>query len=141
MKRPKKNKITNPTLPEDQQADERHLIDAGESAAISIEDRIHLYWMENKGFITGCIAVLALLVIGFNGMRIYAAYAGQKVQAAYAAARASDSLADFARAYSNKPLGGVAALQVADSAYAAADYRARRLLARPPRPVDHCFGR
>jgi len=78
MKRPKKNKITNPTLPEDQQADERHLIDAGESAAISIEDRIHLYWMENKGFITGCIAVLALLVIGFNGMRIYAAYAGAR---------------------------------------------------------------
>lgn len=122
MKRPKKKTITNPTLPADQQADERHLIDSGESAAISIEDRIHLYWMENKGFITGCIALLALLVIGFNGMRIYAGYAERKVQAAYTAARASDSLADFARAHRNKPLGGVAALQVADNAYAAAEY-------------------
>jgi len=122
MKRPKKNKITNPTLPEDQQTDERHLIDTEESADVSFEDRMHLYWMENKGFITGCITVLALLVIGFNGMKIFASYSQEKIQASYAEAKANDTLADFARTHSNKALGGLAALEVADSAYTEGDY-------------------
>lgn len=122
MNRPKKNNITNPTLPDDQQPDERHLIDAEESAKVSLEDRIHLYWMENKGFITACITVLALLIIGFNGMKIYVGYAQDKIQSAYAEAKASDTLAAFATAHSNKPLGGLAALQVADTAYTAGEF-------------------
>lgn len=122
MNRPKKNKISNPTLPEDQQADERNLIDAEESEEVSFEDRIHLYWMDNKAFISGCIAVLALLIIGFNGMKIYVSYAENKLQSSYAEASANDSLEDFAKAYSSKPLGGLAALEVADEAYLAEDY-------------------
>ena len=100
MNRPNKNKIHNPTLPEDQQdiVDERHLIDAEDSAEISLEDRISIYWMENKAFIGGCIFVLALLIIGFNGMRIYKSHAEAKIQAAYAEAMASTSLAEFAEA-------------------------------------------
>ncbi|MFO8027454.1 MAG: hypothetical protein R6U56_07305, partial [Opitutales bacterium] len=122
MNRPKKNKVKNPTLPDDQQGDERNLIDAEESEEVSIEDRIHLYWMENKGFISGCIAVLALLIIGFNGMKIYVSYAEDKIQSAYAEASAGNSLDDFAKAHADKTLGGVAALEVADNAYTSEDY-------------------
>jgi predicted negative regulator of RcsB-dependent stress response len=122
MNRPNKNKISNPTLPDDQQPDERNLIDAEESEEVSIEDRIHLYWMDNKGFISGCITVLALLIIGFNGMKIYVSYAEDKIQSAYAEAKASDALEDFAKAHSNKTLGGLAALEVADAAYTAGEY-------------------
>jgi predicted negative regulator of RcsB-dependent stress response len=122
MKRPKKNKISNPTLPDDQQPDERNLIDTEESEDISLEDRIHLYWMENKGFISGCIIVLALLIIGFNGMKIYVSYAEDKIQSAYADAKANDTLEDFAKAHNNKTLGGLAALEVADTAYTAGEY-------------------
>ncbi|PXA04989.1 hypothetical protein DDZ13_03215 [Coraliomargarita sinensis] len=122
MNRPKKNKIHNDTLPEDMQADERNLIDTEETEEVSFEDRIHLYWMENKGFITGCVTVLALLIIGFNGMKMYVSYAESKIQSAYAEASANDSLEAFAKEYSDKALGGLAALQVADDAYNAEDY-------------------
>lgn len=122
MNRPKKQKVKNPTLPDDQQVDERHLIDTEESEDISFEDRIHLYWMDNKAFISGCILVLALVIIGFNGMKIYVSYAEGKIQAAYAEATANDALEAFAKEYSGKPLGGLAALEVADAAYASEDY-------------------
>lgn len=122
MNRPKKNKISNPTLPDDHQVDERNLIDAEASEEVSFEDRIHLYWMDNKGFILGCIAVLALLIIGFNGMKIYVAYAEDKIQSAYAAASAENGLDDFAKAHADKTLGGIAALEVADDAYASEKY-------------------
>ncbi len=122
MKRPKKNKISNPTLPEDQQTDERHLIDTEDSADVSFEDRIHMYWMENKVFISGCIAVLALAIIGFNGMRIYAAYAADKLQAAYAEAKADGTLEDFVQSNSSRGLGGLAAMEIADEAYADGDF-------------------
>ena len=50
MNRPQKNKISTPTLPEEQQnlVDERNLVDVQESEEISVEDRITMYWMENK---------------------------------------------------------------------------------------------
>lgn len=124
MNRPKKNKIHNPTLPEDQQdvVDERHLVDAKDSEDISFEDRVSIYWSENKGFITASIIVLALVIIGFNGMRIYQSHAESKIQAAYAEAKATDTLDEFAQANANKELGGLAALSVADAAYEAEDF-------------------
>lgn len=138
MNRPKKNKIHNDTLPEDMQVDERHLIDTDETEEISLEDRIHLYWMENKGFITGCVTVLALLIIGFNGMKMYVSYAEGKIQSAYAEAMANDALEVFTKEYSSKPLGGLAALEVADSAYAAEDFaRAVEYYAMVPDAVEN----
>lgn len=122
MNRPQKNKVKNPTLPDDQQVDERNLIDTEESEDISFEDRIHLYWMDNKGFITGCITVLALAIIGFNGMKMYVSYAEGAIQSAYAEASAGETLDAFAKEYSDKPLGGLAALEVADEAYTAEEF-------------------
>ena len=68
MNRPQKNKINNPTLPEEHQnlVDERNLVDVHESEEISVEDRISMYWMENKSFISSCIFVLALFIISFK---------------------------------------------------------------------------
>ena len=124
MHRPKKNKIHNPTQPDDQQdiVDERHLVDAKDSEDISFEDRVSIYWSENKGFISGSIAVLALVIIGFNGVRIYQSQAEAKIQAAYAEAMAADTFEQFAQANSNEELGGLAALSVADAAYEAKDF-------------------
>ena len=123
MKRPAKKKHSNPLLPEDDQIDERNLIDLEDSAEISFEDRVSIYWMENKAFISGCITVLLLVVAAYQGMRMYKDYAEQRLQAAYAEAAANDTLADFANANANKDLGGFAALSTADAAYAAEDYQ------------------
>lgn len=122
MNHPKKNKIHNDTLPEDMQVDERNLIDSEESEDISFEDRAHMYWMENKGFITGCITLLALLIIGFNGMKIYVSYSEGQIQSAYADALANDSLDTFAKENSDKQLGALAALEVADTAYSSGEF-------------------
>lgn len=124
MNRPKKNKIKNPTLPEDQQdvVDERNLIDVEESEEISFEDRVQIYWMENKGFVSGCILVLALGIIALNGMRMYKTAAEGKIQSAYAEAVENETLADFAKANTTQDLGGLAALTVADEAYTAEDF-------------------
>ena len=124
MNRPQKNKVNNPTLPEEQQdlVDERNLVDVQESEEISIEDRISMYWMENKSFISSCIFVLALLIIGFNGMRMYKSHAEAQLKAAYAESVANETIADFAQANSNKDLGGLAALTVADQAYSAKEF-------------------
>ncbi|MEO0510357.1 MAG: tetratricopeptide repeat protein [Verrucomicrobiota bacterium] len=122
MNRPQKNKIKNPTLPEDQQIDERNLIDAEESEDISVEDRIHMYWVENKAFISGCITVIALVIIGLNGMRIYAQHSDAKLQEAYAEAMANEALEVFAKEYSNKTLGGLAALAAGDTFYTSGNF-------------------
>lgn len=123
MNRPSKNKRHNPTLPENADViDERHLIDVEDSEEISFEDRASIYWMKHKGFISGCIFVLALLIIAFNGMRMYKSHAEGQLKAAYAEALDTETLADFAQANSNKDLGGIAALTVADEAYTAAEF-------------------
>ena len=124
MNRPQKNKINNSTLPEDRQdlVDERNLVDVEKSEEISLEDRISMYWMENKSFISSCIFVLALLIIVLNGMRMYKSHAEVELQNTYAEATANETLADFAQANSNKDLGGLAALTVADQAYSAKEF-------------------
>ena len=122
MNRPKKSKNDNPLLPKDQQVDERHLVDTEESSEISFEDRINIYWMENKGFIIGCIAFLALAIIGFQGMRLYKDQAVAGLQEAYQTAKANDALEAFAREHAKRELGGLAALESADAAYRESDY-------------------
>lgn len=122
MNHPPKKKHKDPLMPEDDVIDERHLVDLEDSAEISFEDRVSIYWMENKSFIIGCITVLLLIVTGYQSMRIFKDRAEMALQAEYEEANSTDTLADFAQANSNKELGGFAALKTADAAYTAADY-------------------
>ena len=124
MNRPKKNKVDNPTLPEEKKdiIDERNLVDAEDSAEVSIEDRISSYWMENKSSVSGSIIVLLVLVIAFNGARIYKNFNEEKVQNFYSEAKANDTLGNFAESNSSVYLGGLAALTIADQAYVDEDY-------------------
>lgn len=122
MHRPSKKKNLNPESTGNNPTDERNLIDTEESVELSIEDKISLYWMENKGFIAGCVALLALVLVGINGLKMYASGEQAKLQDAYALAEAEGSLDAFARANSGSPLGGLAALTLADEAYTEDDF-------------------
>ena len=124
MNRPKKNKIDNPMLPEGEKniVDERNLVDAEDSAEISIEDRISTYWIENKSFVSVSVILLLLLIIGFNGVRIYKGYEEEKVQISYSEAKESKTLENFAESNSSEYLGGLAALAIADESYSKEDY-------------------
>ncbi|CAI8300848.1 MAG: Uncharacterised protein [Opitutia bacterium UBA7350] len=134
MKRPQQKKNKN-LFPETQEEaatiDERNLVDAENTSDIAFEERVSMYWMENKGFVTGCILALALVIIGLNGVRIYGNYTSEKQQSLYLEALANDSLESFATDYPTLELGGFAALQVADAAFEAAEYdRAKENYAR-----------
>jgi hypothetical protein len=122
MKRPAHKKHRDPLFSDDDQIDERNLIDLEDSADISFEDRVNIYWMDNKGFMIGCVTVLIVAIVGYQGMLMYKEQAELELQADYAEARTNETLADFAKAHANKDLGGFAALITADDAYRAEDY-------------------
>ena len=124
MNRPKKNKTNNPFLPEDSNdmVDERNLVDAQDSAEISIEDRISTYWVENKSFVSGFIILLLVLVVGYNGARIYQSYEEEKVQISYSKTKDNETLEMFVQNNSGEYLGGMAALSIADESYSEEDY-------------------
>lgn len=122
MNHPPKKKHKNPLLPDDQQVDERNLINLEDSADLSFEDRVTIYWNENKRFLVGCIIALIVIIVGYQGMRIVKEQMEAALQAEYAEADANNTLAEFARTHSDKELGGFAALKVADKAYAADDF-------------------
>lgn len=122
MNRPKKSKNKNPLLPEEQEVDERNLIDLEESAEISFEDRVNLYWMENKGFVVMCIIAVFVAVVGFQGARLFMDAKSQAHRAEFADARSTETLDAFAKANQDSPLGGFAALDTADKAYTEGEY-------------------
>ena len=122
MNHPPKKKRKNPLLPDDGQVDERNLVDLEDSESLSFEDRVNIYWNENKGFLTICILVLALLIVGYQGMRILKGQTEAKLRAEYAESDVNDTLAEFARTHSDKALGGFAALKTADEAYTDEDF-------------------
>lgn len=123
MNRPQKKKNQDPLLPEESNVvDERNLIDTEESVELTIEDKVALYWMENKGFIIMSFIALAAVLVGINGVKMYGESAQKKLQAAYAEARSSETLDQFAQANADKELGGFAALTVADEAYNAEEF-------------------
>lgn len=122
MNHPPKKKHKDPLLPDDQQVDERNLIDLKDSASLSFEERVSIYWNENKGFLIGCILIFFLVIVGYQGMRIIKAQTEAKLQAEYIEADANNALAEFARAHSGKELGGFAALKIADEAYTDKDF-------------------
>lgn len=122
MNHPKKKKNKNPLLPNDQQVDERNLIDLEDAASFSFEDRAHIYWKENKGFLISCITALLLIIVAYQSMRIVKENIEAGLQAEYAKADAENTLAEFARSHVDESLGGFAALKVADEAYTDKDY-------------------
>lgn len=122
MNHPPKKKAKNPLFPENQPIDERHLIDLEDAAAHSLEDRIRIYWMEHNGLLSGCLVVLLLLVVAYQGMRLLKEHREHTLQTEYAAADTDKALAAFATTHSDKELGGFAALSTADAAYEDGDY-------------------
>ena len=123
MKRPKHRK--NKYRQTDEEApviDERNLVDAEESTEFSFEDRVALYWMENKSSVISSILFLIVAIALFNGFRMYSGYSEEKLQANYSSALSSDQLDSFAIANPNLAIGGFAALSVADAAFEDKDY-------------------
>ena len=123
MKRPKHRKNKHRQTEEEAPViDERNLVDAEESTEFSFEDRVALYWMENKSSVISSILFLIVAIALFNGFRIYGGYSEEKLQANYSSALNNEQLDSFAVANPNLAIGGFAALSVADAAFEDKDY-------------------
>jgi predicted negative regulator of RcsB-dependent stress response len=84
----------------------------------------HAFWEKNRHFVLMvCIAVL-LVIIGREGWQYYTAQQELSVRNDYAkAADRPEQLATFAGANAGHVLAGVAYLRIADTKYAAGDFR------------------
>jgi tetratricopeptide (TPR) repeat protein len=125
--RPTKKKPNDPVFAAEDgdqaSVDERNLIDASASVSISFEDRVRIYWDENRGFIVGSLIALLLIVIGYQGMVAFQNSRERAVRNEFALIGDDmDNRIAFVERRGNTPQGGFAALAIADKFYADGDY-------------------
>ena len=98
-------------------------------SAVAIEPgfeiALHSFWEKNRSPILAVCIVALLVILGREGWQYFTAQHEQGVREDYAkVADRPDQLAAFASANSDHALAGVAFLRLADSKYAAGDFRA-----------------
>lgn len=109
---------TNPSAENQSQAQPAAVIEPG------FEMAAHAYWEKNRSFIFLVCAAALLAIIGREGWQYYTAQHEQSVRNEYAkVADRPEQLAAFAAANSTHALAGVAYLRIADTKYAANDFR------------------
>lgn len=99
--------------------DDRNLVAANESAALSFEDRVHDLWQRNRTVILGACVAVVLAIFAKGAWDYLGRQRERELQREYAAATNSDQLKAFAAAHPNHELAGIAHLRSADEAYAA----------------------
>ena len=83
----------------------------------AFDDPLHDWWQKNgKSLIAGAVIVIVGTAAVF-GFRIYRQSQEQSIQIAFNEAVSSESLESFAQENAGYPLGGVAALQTANTAF------------------------
>lgn len=125
--RPAKKKVKDPITGaepgQNPSVDERNLIDAAESASLSFEDRVRIYWDENRAFIIGSIVVLLVVVVGYQGLVAFQNIRERAVRDEFALVGDDlDERKAFVERRVNTPQGGFAALSVADELFADGEY-------------------
>ena len=104
-------------------ADDRNLVNVDENYPNkSDEEKLALFWKNNKGFILGATAVFVVLMVGIQAVDAMRQGQIAKTQEAYLDAVAGESLEAFAKENAGSPLAGAAALKEADDAYEAEEY-------------------
>jgi hypothetical protein len=99
--------------------DDRNLVAAATSPAVTFEDRVRTFWTGNRNVITGLCVGVALAIVAKGGWDYLQGQQETGVVEAYAAADSSDKLKAFVAAHASHPLAGVAQLRLADEAYQA----------------------
>jgi hypothetical protein len=99
--------------------DDRNLVAAATSPAVTFEDRVRTFWTGNRNVITGLCVGVALAIVAKGGWDYLQGQQETGVVEAYAAADSSDKLKAFVAAHASHSLAGVAQLRLADEAYQA----------------------
>jgi len=106
--------------------DDRNLVEIDDAfAEADLEDRMWLYWQQNKVGIIAAIVIAILGVVGVNTWKMMQADQKLAMQADYNAAIGdTEQLRSFGEANRSTLLGGLALLEAADDQYAAGEYTA-----------------
>lgn len=86
------------------------------------EERFNDFWKKNGGVIFGAIAIVALVITGIEGYKFFKQRGEEKLQSEFAEVITTDEELNFATEHADKPLGGLAFLEIADEEYAAGNY-------------------
>jgi len=89
---------------------------------LEFEDKVWLWWRDNKNFVIFTVFVAFAIIIGVQGWRWFENQQTIAVQKAYLTVTDNDSLLAFAQENASSPLAGVAALRLADEAYDAGNF-------------------
>lgn len=113
--------MTTPATPSNPRptGDDRNLVAVEATPGASFEDKLHLFWGENRGVVLGICLVAILAVIGKAAWDYMARQREVSLETSYATATTPEKLKTFAAAHSGHPLAGIAQLRMADDAYAA----------------------
>lgn len=108
------------------QGDDRNLVEIDDAfAEADFEDRMWLFWQNNKVGIVAAIVIAILGVVGINTWQMMQKSQLASMQQQYAASVGDPGkLESFGAANSDKILGGLALLEAADDKYAAGDFAA-----------------
>src|SRR3954471_379905 len=99
--------------------DDRNLVAVDATTAVTFEDKVQLFWKQNKTAVFALCFIVLLALVGKEAWDYVARQKELDVEKAYAAATNSDQLKTFAAAHPNHSLGGIAQLRIADEAYKA----------------------
>ena len=113
--------MTTPATPSNPKptGDDRNLVAAEATRAVSFEDKLNRFWSKNRGAVAGVCIVVILAVIGKAAWDYMARQREVSLETAYATATTPEQLKTFAAAHPGHSLAGIAQLRMADDAYAA----------------------
>jgi len=100
--------------------DDRNLVAVDATyAAMSFEDKLHLFWKNNGTAVLVLCSLVLLGIVGKGGWDYLAAQKEAGIENDYAAATTPEQLKAFIATHAGHTLAGVAQLHLADDAYAA----------------------
>lgn len=115
MADPKKSPASQPLA-----GDDRNLVAIGEeSAGLTFEDRVYLFWNNYKGVVVGGALVLLLAVVAKTSWEVYEKSKEAAIADAYAAISDTKDFPAFIAAHPKHPLAAVAQIRIADEHYQA----------------------
>ena len=99
--------------------DDRNLVAVDATTAITFEDRINLFWKNNRTVVLALCGLVIVGIVGKGGWDYLARQREADIGKAYAAATTTEQLKSFSAAHDGHSLAGIAQLRLADEAYTA----------------------
>jgi hypothetical protein len=98
--------------------DDRNLVAVDRTTAVTFEDKLQLFWKNNRTAVLGVCVVVLLAILGKGAWDYFGRERERDLGQAYVAATTPEQLKAFSAAHPDHVLGGIAQIRIADDAYA-----------------------